>query len=141
MPQKQENAQINSPYEFFYWLHQKPLHPHSSKVEVVAVSLLLQGILFHTHHPGRTINGDIIMIAMHFYLEKDFSNGLVNIVKERLFLTFLIIRHCASLPRLTNRAAGGSKSISIASASASPHPTPRNGAQLPAREQREREYP
>ena len=59
VPQKQENAQINSPYEFFYWLHQKPLQPHSSKVEVVAVSLLLQGILFHTHHPGRTINGDI----------------------------------------------------------------------------------
>ena len=54
-------------------LHQKPLQPHSSKVEVVAVSLLLQGILFHTHHPGRTINGDIIMTDMHFYLEKDFS--------------------------------------------------------------------
>ena len=53
------NAQINSPYEFFYLLHQKPLQPHSSKVEVVAVSLLLQGILFHTHHPRRTINGDI----------------------------------------------------------------------------------
>lgn len=44
MPQKQENAQINSPYEFFYLLHQKPLQPHSSKAEVVAVSLLLQYI-------------------------------------------------------------------------------------------------
>ena len=140
MPQKQENAQINSPYEFFYLLHQKPLQPHSSKVEVVAVSLLLQGILFHTHHPGRTINGDIIMIDMHFYLEKDFSNGLVNIVKERQFLTFLIIRNCASLPRMTNRAACGSKSISIALASASPHPTPRSGGRLLVREQKRAGY-
>lgn len=49
--------------------------------------------------------------------------------------------NCASLPRMTNRAVCGSRSINTALVFASQHPTPRNGGRLPVKELKKMAYP